>query len=250
MSKDNDELPVVDFNKSNNSNIDKSINDKSKSSNGIWTNIAKGLGAKIAEVVLVVLLLIGGWIFLKTNPFNWNFAFWDTGLKIENTANVVEQMKKISEFTTVCYYEEAVVKNEKQTSANNTITDFLKLSPDSIHEEIVIIAKGKVRAGFDLSKIKVEDIVVKSDTISIILPSPEVFEVIANPSDYEVFVEDGKWSHEEIVALQVDHREQLLQSAVNAGVLDKAKEGKDKISDLLKTFGFNVVNVEVDNVNK
>ena len=110
--------------------------------------------AKIAEVVLVVLLLIGGWIFLKTNPFNWNFAFWDTGLKIENTANVGEQMKKISEFTTVCYYEEAVIKNEKQTSANNTITDFLKLSPDSIHEEIVIIAKGKVRAGFDLSKIK------------------------------------------------------------------------------------------------
>ena len=249
MSKDNDTLPVVDLNKSNNSNIDKSINDKSKSSNGIWTNIAKGMGAKIVEVVLVVLLLIGGWIFLKTNPFNWNFALWNTGLKIENTANVVEQMKKISEFTTVCYYEEAVVKNEKQTSANNTVTDFLKLSPDSIHEEIVIIAKGKVRAGFDLSKIKVEDIVVKSDTISIILPSPEVFEVIANPSDYEVFVEDGKWSHEEIVALQVDHREQLLQSAVNAGVLDKAKDGKNKISDLLKTFGFNVVKVEVDNIS-
>ena len=97
-----------------------------------------------------------------------------------------------------------------------------------------------------MSKIKVEDIVVKSDTISIILPSPEVFEVIANPSDYEVFVEDGKWSHEEIVALQVDHREQLLQSAVNAGVLDKAKEGKDKISDLLKTFGFNVVNITIE----
>jgi hypothetical protein len=154
MSKDNDTLPVVDLNKSNNSNIDKSINDKSKSSNGIWTNIAKGMGAKIVEVVLVVLLLIGGWIFLKTNPFNWNFALWNTGLKIENTANVVEQMKKISEFTTVCYYEEAVVKNEKQTSANNTVTDFLKLSPDSIHEEIVIIAKGKVRAGFNLSNIK------------------------------------------------------------------------------------------------
>lgn len=246
MSKDNDTLPFVDLNKSNNSNIDKSINDNSKSSNGLWTNIAKGMGAKIVEVVLVVLLLIGGWIFLKTNPFNWNFALWNTGLKIENTANVVEQMKKISEFTTVCYYEEAVVKNEKQTSANNTVTDFLKLSPDSIHEEIVIIAKGKVRAGFDLSKIKVEDIVVKSDTISIILPSPEVFEVIANPSDYEVFVEDGKWNHEEIVALQVDHREQLLQSAVNAGVLDKAKERKDKISDLLKTFGFNVVNITIE----
>ena len=60
MSKDNDTLPVVDLNKSNNSNIDKSINDKSKSSNGLWTNIAKGMGAKIVEVVLVVLLLIGG----------------------------------------------------------------------------------------------------------------------------------------------------------------------------------------------
>ena len=48
------------------------------------------------------------------------------------------------------------------------------------------------------------------------------------------------------MALQVDHREQLLQSAVNAGVLDKAKKGKDKISNLLKTFGFNVVNITIE----
>jgi hypothetical protein len=251
MDKENDIIPVPEQNECNNGNVDNSINGKIEGRvKGVVGNIAKGFGAKIAEVALIVLLLVGGWIFIKTNPFNWNFTFWDTGVKIDKTANVVEQIKKISEFTTACYYEESVVKNEKKADANNVITNFFKITPDSICEEVVIIAKGKVRAGFDMAKVKAEDIVIKSDTISISLPLPEIFDVIANPSDYEVFVEEGKWSHEEIVALQVEHSDQLLQSAIDAGLLEKAKESKGKISDLFKTFGFNVVNIEIASTNK
>lgn len=216
------------------------------SKNEIVNNIAKGLGIKMAEVILGIILLLGGWFFIKTNPFDWNFAFWNGELEIDKTANVVDKIKKISEFTTICYYEEVVLKSDRVTDANNVVTNFLNIEPDSIQEEIVIIAKGKVRAGFDFTKIMNEDIVIKSDTIAIKLPSPEIFEVIANPSDYEIFVEEGKWSHEDISLLQINHRNQLFESAINANVLQKAASvGRSKVSDLFKTFGFDVVEIEI-----
>lgn len=255
MNKDNDPIcDVVVPDDPINSSIDESEITKSKdntiSSSGIVSNIAKGVGVKIAEIIVIVLLVVGGWIFIKINPLDWNFIFWDTELKIDNTANVVERIKKISEFTTICYYEETVLKGERKIKKNNVITNFLNITPDSIHEEIVIIAKGKVRAGFDLSKIELEDVIVKSDTISIKLPYPEILEIIANPSDYETFVQDGEWEHEAIVALQVEHRNRLLKSAKDAGVFEKAVEGKGKISALFESFGFKVVNVNVENTNK
>jgi hypothetical protein len=65
-----------------------------------------------------------------------------------------------------------------------------------------------------------------------------------NPSDYEVFVEDGKWSHEEITTMQTNAQKDVLVDAVNFGILKKADEvGKVRIEELFKTFGFNVVNV-------
>ena len=71
----------------------------------------KTLAGKIAGVVFVAILLTGGWFALQHfNLFGFSFA---RELKIDNTANVVEKIKSISEFTTACYYEEAVLKNSK-----------------------------------------------------------------------------------------------------------------------------------------
>lgn len=266
MNTENESLKnIVDLNESNNAknqdvnpivdetvidstaSLDNSSNkDKNTSKNSIVNNIAKGIGIKIAEVILVVALLFGGWYLIKVNPFNWNFPFYNEELKIDKTANVVDKIKKISEFTTLCYYEEVVLKSDRVAEDNNVVANFLKIKADSIHEEVVIIAKGKVRAGFDFAKLMDEDIAVKSDTLAINLPSPEIFEVIANPSDYEIFVEEGEWTHEDISLLQMTHRNQLLESAIKADVIQKAASvGKNKVEELFQTFGFNVVEIKV-----
>ena len=119
---------------------------------------------------------------------------------------------------------------------------FLGLVDTETSKEIVIIAKGKVRAGFDLSKVTEDKINIKNDTIGITLPEPEIFDVIINPSDYEMYIEEGKWSHEEVTALQTNYRAQLLAKANDAGILNKAKEaGKKRFESLFQTFGFSVV---------
>ena len=199
----------------------------------------KSLIGKIATLVLVAGLLVGGWYYIQSFGFNLFGLSFGGELKIDNTANVVEKIKEISEFTTACYYEEAVLKDSKVEKHEG---GFLGLVDTETSKEIVIIAKGKVRAGFDLSKVTEDKINIKNDTIGITLPEPEIFDVIINPSDYEMYIEEGKWSHEEVTALQTNYRAQLLAKAQERGILNKAKEAaKKRLESLFMTFGFTVV---------
>ena len=229
-----------------------------------FENLGKALAGKVAKIIIVVVLLCGGFLFLKFNPFDWNINFLGLSeLKIDDTANVVEKIKKISEFTTACYYEEFVLKNDKMESTMlsglknqinsskassliNPLANQRISNADSTLSEIVILSKGTVRAGYDLSKVGENDLKIANDTITINLPTPEIFDVILNPSDYEFFIREGNWSHEEVTAIQSTAKERLLNDALNAGILDKAESfGKDRVQGLFKTFGFNVVNVTV-----
>ena len=48
---------------------------------------------------------------------------------IDKTANVVEKIRKISEFTTACYYEEAVLHNDKvEAGEQNRLMSLVKLN--------------------------------------------------------------------------------------------------------------------------
>ena len=158
---------------------------------------------------------------------------------------MVEHVREISEFTTASYYEEFVVQ-ESKIVAKESLFGFKKDQVDSVQNEIVIILKGKVRAGFDLSKMTEANLCAKSDTLLVQLPAPELFDVIINPSDYEIFIEEGKWSHDEIQAFQVQSKEQLRSHALQEDIVGKAKtEGKERLTNLFKTFGYKVVEVSI-----
>ena len=168
-------------------------------------------------------------------------------LKIGETPNVVEKIKKISELTTYTYIEEFVIKDTKMEAKEPGMLSFFHKSevPDSTRSEIVIITRGVVRAGYDLAKIQDGDLKISNDTISVVLPATEIFDVIINPSDNDIFIEEGKWSHEEITALQVDCKNTLLNNANESGILENAhKFGKEKVENLFRTLGFNVIEIK------
>lgn len=209
--------------------------------------VSSGLVSAILPIALKVLLFtalagaLGGAVAAVAK-----FVKEANKLEIADTPNVVEEIKKISELTTYTYIEEMVVKDIKVEAKEAGMLSLLHKSevPDSTRSEIVIITRGVVRAGYDLAKIKDGDLKISNDTLSVVLPAAEIFDVIINPSDNDIFVNSDKWSHEEITALQVDCKNRLLQNAHDNGVLEKAdKHGKEKVENLFKTFGFNVVNV-------
>ena len=206
----------------------------------------KSLAGKVAGVVFVVILLAGGWFALHHFNINlWGVSF-GRELKIDNTANVVEKIKSISEFTTACYYEEAVLKNSKtEAGKQNALMNLVHIEADSVHSEVVILAKGKVRAGYNLGKISEEQIKISGDSITVALPEPEIFDVIVNPSDYEMYIEEGKWSHEEISAMQAEYRNVLTEKSKENGLLHKAnEEGKTRLESLFKALGFSYVELK------
>ena len=159
-------------------------------------------------------------------------------LKIDNTANIVTGIKKISEFNVITFYEELVLKEKKDTQ--------VFFEQVSTTNEIVIIAKGSVRVGFDLSKVKESDIVVMGDTLTVIVPSVEIFDIIVNPSDFEIFFEDGSWSHEEVTKIESNAKSRLKEDAINNNILNKANEiGIEKLVSFFKSFGFKIVNITI-----
>lgn len=179
------------------------------------------------------------------------FALWKFGLlggknelKIDETANVVEEIRKIGEFTSACYYEEMVIRGNKRSDFNDSELGRLKARMTNREEmdEIVLIANGKVRAGFDLSAIDADHISVSGDTLSMELPEAKIFDVIVNPSDYEVYVETGRWEHSQVTSLQKEARDSLERNALSYGLVKKAeKAGLEKLDNMFRTFGFNTV---------
>ncbi len=185
--------------------------------------------------ILAVIVGVAGAAYLQYTQDI--FGLNKKGLVIDKTPIVVEETKKISEFTSAHFYEETIVKDER--------TD--KGIIFNSKNELVIIAKGNVRAGFNLSKLTEADYKINGDTISFKLPKPEIFDVIVNPSNYEVFVEDGKWSHDEVAKVVSKAQAQIKEDAMKNDILGLAtKSGISKLTELYKSFGFSVVNIEVD----
>lgn len=196
------------------------------------------VGSSIKRTIIIIaiaaVIILGLILAFKLGLFGKN----GRGLKIDETANVIDEIKNIGEFTSLCYYEEMALVAEKERQT--TITELTK--SEAVIDELVLIAHGKIRAGFDLSKLEEGDISIKGDTLSMNVPEAEIFDVIINPSDYEIFVEHGKWSHEQFTALQKQASDTLQKHAAEIHLIDKASEtGMKKLETFFKTFGFSEV---------
>ena len=276
-------------------------------------------------IILICAIVAGIALFSSVfvfDPFKLNLSLFKHELSIDKTANVVSQIKKISEYTTACYYEEIVfqkdrykyterkvydkssskenLKNVKQSAgsawskvkaAASKATNDVKQNEDTTKRgkltaiagaakdvavatgtaaakmatqsgselldlakkddveidstktgTIIFIVKSKVRAGFDLSKIEEGDLVVNGETISIKLPEIEIFDIIANPSDWEIFYREGNWEDSEIQEIQTMAKVDIKNDAIAYGLLEKAESfGKESLMSLFKSFGFSEV---------
>jgi hypothetical protein len=115
-----------------------------------------------------------------------------------------------------------------------------------VNHEYVYLIKGIVRAGYDFSKIKEGEIKASNDTLWITLPPVEFLDVISNPSDVEVFYEEKTdiWSYDELQNKKAEARKKIEQNAIERGVIQRAEDaGKEKVTNLFKAFGFNVVEI-------
>lgn len=194
---------------------------------------------------LTVIIVVGAGLYVAYK-FTHMFDFLKRELSIEKTANVVEEVKKIGEFTTACYYEELPLCDIRVDTIKREGLFGIGAGKSFKENEIVLVGKGRVRAGFDLSKVKEGDMDVHGDTLEMKLPQAEMFDIIMNPSDFTTEYESGTWSHELTKPLKERAKANLEKNALDYGILQKAEEsGLNRLEMLFKTFGFNTVLLNV-----
>ena len=190
-----------------------------------------------AAVLLVVLLLVGAFLLHR------GVRQEKRPLTIDDTPVIVTKIRSLGELTTACYYDEMVLSRTKENAFSSSALGSLAegLGKD-VEDHLVLIAKGTVRAGLDLMDMSEEDVRFVGDTAYIRLPAPQYLDVIVNPSDFEVFAETGKWTHEEITGLQETARTRLLMGADHYGLKSRAYAGAmDAVTELLAASGFTYI---------
>lgn len=86
----------------------------------------------LGTVILLIVLAAIAFFAMKKGLFDLN----GDELKIDETANVVTEIKKISEFTSACFYEEIILRETKTTKAvDNTVGE---KSPVSLERRKVL----------------------------------------------------------------------------------------------------------------
>ena len=114
-----------------------------------------------------------------------------------------------------------------------------------VSDEICIIAKGIVRAGYKLDKLTGKDIRIIDGVLQIKLPQAEILDVIVNPKGYDFYVEDGDWNEEQVKEIKTQAKEQIKNDALKLGIIEKAtKNGEAKLKALFLSFGFKDVVLE------
>lgn len=172
--------------------------------------------------VLLVGILLAALYFLPGNRRNKH------ALTIDDTPVIVTKIRSLGELTTACYYDEIVLTDTRQNLFSN--------------DELVIIAKGTVRAGIDLMEMTDDRLRFSGDTVFVRLPAPQYLDIIVNPSDFEVFAETGKWTHGEVTDLQDSARKRLIMGADHYGLKSKAYEGAmEAVTDLLAASGYTYI---------
>jgi hypothetical protein len=167
-------------------------------------------------------------------------------LDILDTPNVVTKIRKIAELNTYTYVDQVVVKDQATTQEISKHLFGSGVDTVDVNHEYVYLIKGIVRAGYDFSKIKEGEIKASNDTLWITLPPVEFLDVISNPSDVEVFYEEKTdiWSYDELQNKKAEARKKIEQNAIERGVIQRAEDaGKEKVTNLFKAFGFNVVEI-------
>ena len=160
-------------------------------------------------------------------------------LEIERTAAVVEQVRSIGELSTDGFYEELVL-TDRDESYLGELKRASGLSRLTGSGDFVIICKGRVRAGFDLTRIQGSDFSISGDTLRLILPPVEILDVVLNPADYELF--SGHRTHEQTTGILLQAKQRLQQDAVREGILDQAElSAEAQFRRLLSAMGYREV---------
>jgi hypothetical protein len=200
---------------------------------------------------LITIFIIAGiyWVLQKNNVIpSLKDIFTPKPVVIDETPIVLKQIKSIGQLITYVSYDEVVADTTILTRGSAFVNGFNRLSPvpllPSADKQLVLVSKGKVLAGIDLSLLADNNITVEKDTVAVILPKATIIETIVNPSDFEIFLERGQLTNQEVTLVKLKARRKLEARALQQNILEKADaKAKAVLRNFLQSMGYKKVEV-------
>lgn len=200
---------------------------------------------KLRKLVITVLIIIGSYFMLsKLDVFpSVKDIFVSKPVVIDETPILIKEIKSIGQLITYTSYDEVVVDSTIITGGAAVVNSFNRFAPVPVlppaNKELVLIGRGKIMAGTDLSLLTDTSLTITNDTLRIYLPAARVLDAIVNPSDFETFVEKGNWSNEEVTLVKAKARRKMIEHALQQNIIPKADaKAKAIIEDFLGNMGY------------
>jgi hypothetical protein len=162
-------------------------------------------------------------------------------LVLEDTPLRIESIRKIAEVATISFKDEVVADTiEYYKSSEDEISGTLKklvqldlknlVRNSKVKRRLTLIVKGEAKVGFDLTDHNYR-INQNKDTIWCHFPRAKILGINLNPSQTEIFQENGTWHDYTRLQLLAKAKTKIENNVVNAKLLQKAQ---DSMTDLLR----------------
>ena len=197
-------------------------------------------------LIFVIVVIVAYWLFTKYQALpSFSELFKPKPVTIENTPVVVKQIQAIAQLVTISAYEELVA----DTTVMDTKTIDIPLLPaiqlPAPTRKLVIIGKSTTNTGINMQQLRDDDISGTKDSIHIILPAAQILDAIVNPSDVEVFIEEGAWDNIAVANLVNKIRYLAISDAMSRGLLAQSeKKAVDVLTNFFKAAGYNKVVIQ------
>lgn len=129
---------------------------------------------KIFRALLALAILCLG-VYLGLTVARWRGG----GLRVENTATIIQQVQTLSDLVTVKYVM------QKVELADSPPTSALGMFVQG-DNKVMLLAQGIVKAGIDLKKITPGDVAISGKTLTLTLPKPEITDAYLDDAQTKV----------------------------------------------------------------
>lgn len=158
-----------------------------------------------------------------------------------NPTTIVEELRELNRLETVAFSVEKVIEAGTTGSA---FSEFL------FGDRILLVAHGQVIAGFDLSKLTPESIVLSEEKTILQLPAPEIFSASLDTEATRVYDRTLGLLTKGDAQLETKTRQAaekiMRESACQSGILEDATiNGKRQLTAFLNALGVTSLSIEV-----
>lgn len=154
-------------------------------------------------------------------------------------AAVIKQMQSLSRLETASFSIDKIIE---------VSTDYNQLKQFFFGDKLLLVANGKVIAGFDLSLLKSSDFAGTGSSVTLTLPKPQILETILDNTKTRVFDREQGLFTKGDINLEAEARQQaeraITNTACQGGILQEATANAEKqLKVILKSAGFESITI-------